>query len=439
MIGALIIAVILASSALYFYSTESTFTPRAQVAQYTTEYPMKQSSSAPNAIGVDSKGNVWFTLENTSSLAELDPSTGVVHQYRIPTGENNGTTTWGLVIDDSRGLVWFTEQSTNSVWSFNIHTHQFTRYELKTQYGYPFGIALDSEGNVWFTEFFGNKIGEITMNGNLTEIPIPLQGYLEPSGITVGPEGKTWFTLPGLDEIGSYYKGQFSFENLTGLVIEPVGISFDQKGNIWMTQHGPSFISEFNPAAGTFKTISTSVPAEGSSLPYFVHVDEDGNVWFNEHNGNAMAEFSPANNSLVEYFIPTRIGVMGNISGMLTSALSPSGVPWYTEFFSGKVGTINTTAPLDLHLSLLNYSGPMLLQQNSNVKLELALSGSAASNAQIRESVGNYSNNFTFSYSKTSQMLTIDAVDSETGVYFITISAITNSLAVSQIIEVDVR
>lgn len=433
-------AVVLASSITYYYLTEGAYTSRPQISQYAIEYPMRGSFSVPNAIAVDSNGNVWFTLMNISSLAELNPSNGLVHQYRIPTGANNGTTSWGMVIDNTRGLVWFTEQATNSVWSFNIHTHHFTRYELKTQYGFPFGIALDNQGNVWFTEFFGNKIGEITTNGTMTEIPIPLQNkYLEPSGITVGPQGRIWFTLPGINETGYYYHGEFSFQNLAGLVLDPVGISFDQQGNIWMTQHGPNFISEFNPSGGVFKTISTTIPPEGSSLPYFDHVDQNGNVWFNEHNGNAMSEFIPSNNTLVEYFIPTRIEVMGNISGMLTSALSPSGAPWYTEFFAGKVGTINTSAPLDLHLTLPNYTRPILISENSSVNLQASLSGSAAGIATIKAEVGNFSSNISYNYSKVGQSITLTTDGVKPGVYFVTISAITNVVSYSKVIELEVQ
>ena len=438
LIAVLVVAVVLASTITYYYLIDDTYTLRPQVSQYAIEYPMRDSSSVPNAIAVDSSGNLWFTLMNSSSLAELNPSNGLMHQYRIPTGADNGTTSWGLVIDNSRELVWFTEQATNSVWSFNMRTHHFTRYLLKTQFGFPFGIALDNQGNIWFTEFFGNKIGEITASGNMTEIAIPRQGYTEPSGITVGPLGRIWFTIPGVSEIVSYYHGQFSFQNLTGLVLDPVGISLDQEGDIWMTQHGPNFITEFNPSKGIFKTISTTIPPEGSSLPYFDHVDQNGNVWFNEHNGNAMSEFFPSNNTLVEYFIPTRISVMGNISGMLTSALSPSGAPWYTEFFAGKVGTINTSGTLDLHLTLSNYTKPILISENSSVNLQLILGGSAASIATVKAEVGNFSSNISYNYSKVGQSITLTTEGTNMGVYLVTVSAITSAVSYSKIIELEV-
>ncbi len=179
----------------------------------------------------------------------------------------------------------------------------------------------------------------------------------------------------------------------------------------------------------------------GTSLPYFDYVDQNGDVWFNEHYGNAMAEFIPSNNTLIEYFIPTRIGYAGNISGMLTSNVSPSGQPWYTEFFAGKVGTINTGATLDLQLNLLNYTKPIVLNSNGTTSIQFKISGSSASLAAIKESVGNLSSSFTYNVSQSlaGQVIAIHDNGSKAGVYFVTISALTSSLGVSQIIELEVQ
>ncbi|MGA2875686.1 MAG: SMP-30/gluconolactonase/LRE family protein [Nitrososphaerales archaeon] len=439
-----IVLILLGSLAYFFVESNEPipYTSSPETSQYTTEYPTNLPTTTPNAIAVDAQGNVWFTLENQSSLAELNPTTGKIQEFPIPVHAKGSTTTWGIVVDNTRGLVWFTEQVSNSVWSFSISTHKFVQYELKSPISFPFGIALDEQGNVWFTEFFGNKIGEITTSGVLTEIPIPLEGYIEPSSITVDSTDKVWFTLPGENSTGSYFDGQFSIQNLTGLALIPVGISVDSQGNIWLTQHGPSFISEFNPATHYFKTISTSVPGVfGTSLPYFDYVDLNGNVWFNEHYGNAMAEFVPSNNTLLEYFIPTRITYAGNISGMLTSNLSPSGQPWYTEFFAGKVGTINTDAPLDLQLNLLNYTTPIVLSSNGTTSIQFKISGPLATQAAIKESVGNFSSSFTYGVSQSlaGQVIAIHDNGSKAGVYFVTISALTSSLGVSQIIELEVQ
>jgi virginiamycin B lyase len=424
---------LIAASGISYVSTP-------EVSKYTTEYPTSSSLTEPAGIVVDAKGDVWFTLQNQSRLAELTPATGRIQEFAIPTHEAGGTVTWGMALDNSRGLVWFTEQVTNSIWSFNIVTHKFHQYKIKTPHAFPFGITVDEQGNVWFAEFFGNNIGEILTNGTLHEIPIPQRGDLEASGIAVSPAGTVWFTLPGVDEIGSYFHGKFTFQNLTGVVSLPVGIAVTSNGSIFFTQHGPSFISEFNPTNGYLETISTTVPSYYySSLPYFIYPDQYGSVWFNEHEGNAMAEFFPSNNTLIEYYIPTR--VVSNISGMLTSTVSPAGNPWYTELFAGKVGTINTTAAVDIHLTLPNYTRPLVVSPQRSASIKFSLTGSDAGIASIKENVGNFTSKLSFAISGDVgvQVLTIFDNGSTPGTYFVTVSAVTDQVAVSQIVELEVE
>ncbi|MDA4111642.1 MAG: hypothetical protein OK439_03835, partial [Thaumarchaeota archaeon] len=273
----------------------------------------------------------------------------------------------------------------------------------------------------------------------------PFQGT-EPSGITTDSSGMVWFTLPGINSIGSYYEGKFDIQNLTGKISTPVGIAVDSKGNVWLTQHGPSFITEFNPQTHYLRTISTSNNSLIQSLPYFCWVDQSGNVWFNEHQGNAMSEFIPSTNSLVEYFIPSRVQSAGNISYMLTSTLSPIGQPWYTELFTGKIGTIHANASFDESLHLLNYSeSNAILTNGSELSYKIALSD-VASPVYLKGYVGNFTDqgNFTFKFSPATGNGSFDSVVSmrnigaRSGVYFVTITARSENVAVSRIIEVRV-
>ena len=117
------------------------------------------------------------------------------------------------------------------------------------------------------------------------------------------------------------------------------------------------FLSEFNPSTHYFRTISTSIPPLNTSLPYFDYVDSNGNVLFNEHYGNAIAVFNPATETMTEYENPTKPTFTGGIAGMLTMALSPQNIPWFTELFTGSVGMVNTSKPVGLSLSVQNNTG----------------------------------------------------------------------------------
>jgi len=194
------------------------------------------------------------------------------------------------------------------------------------------------------------------------------------------------------------------------------------------------------------KTISTSNNSLVESLPYFCWIDQRGNVWFNEHQGNAMSEFTPKTNTLIEYFIPTKIQTAGNISYMLTSALSANGQPWYTEFLSGKIGTIHSNASLQSNLKVLNYSETSAtLSNGSAVSYQIEISNSSSS-VYLKGYVGNFTSqgNFTFKFSPETGSGTFDSIvtirndGARPGVYFVTLTERNDDLAVSQIIELRV-
>ncbi|MHB8568480.1 MAG: NHL repeat-containing protein [Nitrososphaerales archaeon] len=252
-----------------------------------------------------------------------------------------------------------------------------------------------------------------------------------------------------------YLNGHFQLYNLGNLVTAPVGIAIDSKGILWITQHGPSFISEFNPETHYFRTISTSIPSspnEGTALPYFIQVDSRDNVWFNEHYGNATARFSPSNNTLIEYENPSRVPSAGNISSALTIALSPYGQPWFTELFTCNIGTVNMHVPIDLSFKEVgnNQSSATVNVTNGSARsLNFSVTTSTIDSSfpvKLTSYIGNYTKNtesFNLPFSPqagsgnfTSILRVENSNASETGAYFVKVSAETPTIVASDILEV---
>ncbi|MHB1907660.1 MAG: Vgb family protein [Nitrososphaerales archaeon] len=427
---------------------------------YITEYCVINGLSSPNAIAVDSSGNVWFVVQNESDLGVFYSANSTIQTFPIP-NSSSGTGSWGIQVDNTRKLVWFTDYQINSIVSFNIATRQFTEYNVtSSSFAFPFQLVLDSKGNVWFTEEFANKIGELTTSGKEIDYPLPSQlasiTDSGPAGLTMSSNGTLWFTDPNANSIGSFNNGVFHVYNMTHLVTSPVGIAVDSKGNIWLTQHGPSLISEYNPATGFFRSITTHIPSkQHDSLPYFIYVDSNGNVWTDEHNGNAIGRFNPQDNTLVEYRIPTKVAFGGGIAGAITMTIAPNGTPWFTEWFGGKIGKVNLNAPLDLSLSFQNTSTNPLQAFNISNGGNLTISFVASSplnesaNLYMYLSTYNYASvPFSYSFSKSNivshgngsqtytSTISIKDQGVQAGTYYLTISLETNNLIVSTVIEV---
>lgn len=452
-IGFVIALIVLSGLAGYFLyqaysSTKVTQTSGTVVLDtpYVTEFPL-WSIASPNGIAVDSKGDAWFVVQDNSSLGVVYANS-TMRLFHVPT---KGVASWGVAVDNSRNLVWFADYNSDAIWSFNETSYAFKEYPITTNpFAFPFQVAIDSNHNVWFTEEYAGKIGEVlASNGTIVEYPVPpaLAASGGPTGLTISPNGTIWFTDPVANSIASFANGKFHTYNFTGEALSPVGIAIDASGNVWFTQHGPSLISEFNPSTGALKTISTSLapfPLD-ESLPYFCYIDSQGNVWFNEHQGNRIARYSPSNNTLVEYSIPSEVVQDQYISGSLTMALSPSGVPWFAEWFAGKIGRVNLSEPINQSISVAA-STPIMMTNGTTDQLKIGVTslGNAETHLNTSISTIDFLPPISFSFSKVSgqgnysSTLTIHDIGLAPGDYYVTIGVFTQDVIVSQLVEVEV-
>ena len=446
--AALLLVALFASSIFYYYhQSPLVITSYSAVRQYRfiREYSLPPDSF-PNAIALDAQGNVWFTMWKNASLAELTPATGILREFPLPISRNEGMTSWGIAVDSSRGFVWFTDAVSDSVWRFNIANSEFQRFQLAKQ-AFPFQVAVDKNGDAWFTEFSANKLGEISPSGILHQWSISNSTFPEPAGIAIDQQtGTVWFTLSETQDVGSFSNGKFTIYNLRNETITSiVGIAIDPQGNLWLTQHYSSLISEFNPSTHYFRSISTSIPPLQESLPYFLQVDQSGMVWLDEHYGNAISLFNPTTNQMIEYKIPSEVESEGNVSGALTLGLSDQGVPWFTEAYSSRIGTVNVSIPLTLSLNL-NPAADLTLgaRNGSSIVLPFSVQGIGESFA-MSSALANSSGNLNVEFSESSgdgnlsAHLTVKNEGSPTGLYFLTISTATSDVIVSQVLALKVN
>ena len=121
-----------------------------------TYYP--PDTPSVKGLAVDAQDNVWFAGHQGNRLGRLDPKTGTFKLYGPPTGF---ATPYGLALDKKAGYVWFADLNGNNVTRFDPKTEQFAEYPIPSSNASPRFIGVDSKGRVWFTEFMNGKIGVV--------------------------------------------------------------------------------------------------------------------------------------------------------------------------------------------------------------------------------------------------------------------------------------
>ncbi len=324
--------------------------------RYVTEYDVPKENADIRGIAVDSKGEVWFYQTNASSIARFIPANHTFVQYPIKAPfvakQSIVNLAGGLLTFDKSDNVWFTDARSNSIGKIEPNSGGITLYKIPTENSGPLGITIDKNGHVWFAEITGDKIGKLDpQTGKIDEYVLPESSG--PALLTFDSNGMLWFTLAYAKKVAKLDPNSavagtsqsIQIYDLKGFY-SPFGIAA-MNNLLYVSDHGSSKIAKFVPSSNSFTIYWTSPVQEipvnefPETLPAQLLTDKASNIWFAEHVGNRIARLDPVTNAITEYEIPS-----GPLSITLWSAIAPNGDVWFTEWASNKIGFVNASMPV---------------------------------------------------------------------------------------------
>src|SRR5205823_3847803 len=118
--------------------------------------------------------------------------THAISEFSVPTNGLSYVTLGGITAGPD-GNLWFTVTNANTVAEINPTTHAISEFSTSWPSG-PLGITAGPDGNLWFTMNTANLIGEINpTTHDIAGFRSSNSGNPQPTWITVGPEGNLWF------------------------------------------------------------------------------------------------------------------------------------------------------------------------------------------------------------------------------------------------------
>lgn len=131
-----------------------------------------------------------------------------VARFALPAGAMAAGQHAGLVLK-SDGTLWFTDAGQNVIGKLDPSSGHVVEYHIPTAAAGLTNLVLASDGAMWFPESHAEKIGRITARGNISEYAVP--NGVQPGEIAAPPGGAScspyllWFTTQ------STYLGKISF------------------------------------------------------------------------------------------------------------------------------------------------------------------------------------------------------------------------------------
>jgi virginiamycin B lyase len=115
--------------------------------------------SQPRRTSVAPDGMLWVTLYGTGKLAKIDPGANrVVKEYDLPGGPNAGPY---AVNADADGRIWVSEIQTDNIILLDPRTGVMRTFKLPTRDSGVRKAAIDAEGRYWYLGSHSGKLGVI--------------------------------------------------------------------------------------------------------------------------------------------------------------------------------------------------------------------------------------------------------------------------------------
>ena len=293
---------------------------------------------------------VWYSDFSHEMLGELDPKTGKVTDYELPTlrpEEPKGSLDLEL---DPQGNLWLAGMYQAGIYKFDRKTKQATAYPFPKEWLNPTTQASmvspqhsDVDGKVWTNnqdthlhyrldlatgkfEDLGQAVDKNGTHINAYGMPTDLQNnvyLLNFGGTTIGRrDAKT-------NEV-TIWKTPLPFSR-------PRRGRVDADNILWFAEYGANGIARFDPKTKEIKEWQLPTPWDE---PYDVVKAKDGEIWTGSMLTDRVARLDPKTDAITEYQLPRST----NIRRVFVDDRGPRPVLWVG---SNHGGSIVKVEPLD--------------------------------------------------------------------------------------------
>jgi streptogramin lyase len=287
-----------------------------------TEYHLPRASIAPHDVLRDKNGIIWFSEFSDQAIGALDPKTGKVTEYPIPSAKPNFPTGTLDLEPDGQGDYWFAMMFQTGLGKFDPKT--------KAVQTFPIPAALNSDtaqqsmvmprgrgadGKVWTNMVNRQSVMRLDLATGAFEMIDPFAGVAKQNGVEHSPYGMV------VDAKNDLYFMDFGDTNIVRIdakTLEPTiyptptpasrprrGM-IDGQGRIWFAEFAGDRVGMFDTKAMTFREFP--VPDRWTS-PYDAALDKEGKVWSGGMSSDRVQRIDPATGKVVEYLLPHQTNI----------------------------------------------------------------------------------------------------------------------------------
>jgi len=289
------------------------------------EWPVPTPKFARDpAIGPD--GSVYFAVRRSDKIARFEPKAKLFQEWDVPAGMQPR----GLLVARD-GKVIFGGAGNSAIGELDPSSGKVKLYKLPSRDGDPYTLAHDAQDNIWFTEKKAGKLGKLTRaTGKVTEYLIGDGPY----GLVLDQRGNVWVTRKAAGRLSKFdpHTGQIT-ELLLAKGSQPRRIALAPDGMLWVTLYGLGRLAKIDPVTNQVVK-EYELPGGPNAGPYAMNVDPMGRIWSSEIQTDNVIMLSPGSETIRVFKLPTRD------TGIRNATIDAAGRYWYVGSASGRLGVI---------------------------------------------------------------------------------------------------
>ena len=280
-----------------------------------TEYDLPARTRQPHDVIVDSKGTVWYAAFGEQIIGKMDPATGAIAEFTVPTLKPAAPKgILGMRFDEDENL-WLALQFQGGVAKFDTRTEKFQVWSLPpdlngdhVQVNQVSPGRHKVDGKVWLQDAGTYTILRLDVKSGQFEVFSPFE-IPRPNVYDVIPDkdNNGWYLPLGAEEVGR-------IDAKTGAITRfktPTKGSGPRRGmmdsleRLWFGENRGDRIGMFDTRTQQFKEWQPKTPG----WPYDVIADRTGEAWAGNEYNDRIVRLNPVNGRMIEYLLPRQTNV----------------------------------------------------------------------------------------------------------------------------------
>jgi virginiamycin B lyase len=284
-----------------------------------TEYDLPRPTAMPHDVILDGDGMAWYSDFGHQYLGKLDPKTGKVTEYTVPTLKADYPPGMLDIELDKKGDLWIGMMLQAGIAKFDRKAETFTVYPLPQEINNPASqqamvmpLSSDVDGKVWMNSVGIPGVHRLELATMKFETFAPFKDMPRGTersvyGIKADSKNNLFFMDFSSEFIGRIdaKTGQFTFFKTPTPNSNPRRGYMDPQDRLWFTEYRAEKIAMFDTKTERFT--EWSVPAY--SWPYDVMPDKNGELWTAGMSNDRVTRLDPKTGQVTEYQFPRNTNV----------------------------------------------------------------------------------------------------------------------------------